>query len=203
MIEDPSRSFEYEVAKRVFDVVAAVLLLVVCAPLVAGLCIYVALTSGLPVLIAQERIGRGGRHFQLLKLRTLPREALECADHGWAVESTSKLMSFLRRTGLDELPQLVNVLRGEMSLVGPRPERPFFVKRFSEEMPAYAARHRLHVGLTGWAQIHGFRGNTSIPARLEYDLHYVRNWSLGLDVRILLRTGRAVVRDLLTDGGKT
>lgn len=137
----------------------------------------------------------------MLKLRTLPQEALATADRDWSVPATSRSMSFVRRAGLDELPQLWNVLRGEMSLVGPRPERPYFAQRFTEALPNYAARHHVHAGLTGWAQVNGLRGDSSIARRLEYDLHYLRQWSLGLDAWILLMTGWALVRDLFNTKG--
>ena len=188
-------SFDYEVAKRGFDIVGAALLLIAAAPLLAAWYLWAALSSAGPVMIRQERIGRQGRRFDLLKLRTLPQETLATADRDWSVQATSSAMSFVRRMGLDELPQLWNVLRGEMSLVGPRPERPYFVERFSEALPHYPARHHAHAGLTGWAQVNGLRGDTSIAERLEYDLHYLRHWSLGLDTWILFMTVWAVVRD--------
>lgn len=198
---DHSHSFDYEVAKRAFDVVGAALLLIASAPLLAAWYLWAALSSAGPVLIRQERIGRLGRRFEMLKLRTLPPEALATADRDWSVPATSSAMSLVRRTGLDELPQLWNVLRGEMSLVGPRPERPYFVERFTEELPGYSARHRLHAGLTGWAQVNGLRGDSSIAKRLQYDLDYSQRWSLGLDAWILLMTGWAVLRDLFSTRG--
>jgi lipopolysaccharide/colanic/teichoic acid biosynthesis glycosyltransferase len=158
-LQDPSNSFDYEVAKRAFDIVGAVVLLIASAPLLAAWYLWSALSSTGPVLIRQQRIGRLGRRFDMLKLRTLPPEVLATADRDWSVPAPSIAMSIVRQTGLDELPQLWNVLRGDMSLVGPRPERPYFVERFTEELPHYPARHRLHAGLTGWAQINGLRGD--------------------------------------------
>lgn len=198
---DRSRSFDYEITKRVFDVIGAALLLIASAPLLAAWYFGAALGSTGPVLIRQERIGRLGRRFEMLKLRTLPPETLATADRDWSVPAASSAMTFVRQSGLDELPQLWNVLRGEMSLVGPRPERPYFVERFSEELPSYPARHQLHAGLTGWAQVNGLRGNSSIAKRLQYDLDYLQRWSLGLDAWILLLTGWAVVRDLCSTRG--
>lgn len=198
---DGTRSFDYEVAKRVFDVLAASCLLIVCAPLLAAWIAWASLSSDGPAVIRQDRIGRGGRRFKMLKLRTLPVEMLATADRDWSVPATSRVMRFLRRIGLDELPQLWNVLRGDMSLVGPRPERPYFVQRFTEELPRYPIRHQLHAGLTGWAQVHGLRGDTSIATRLEYDLHYLQRWSLGLDMRILLMTAWAIARDVFRPRG--
>ena len=197
---DPARSFDYDVAKRGFDVIGAALLLIAAAPLLAAWYVCAVFSSAGPVLIRQERIGRLGRRFDLLKLRTLPQEALATADRDWAVPATSSAMAFVRRIGLDELPQLWNVLRGEMSLVGPRPERPYFVERFTKRFPNYPARHHVHAGITGWAQINGLRGDTSIADRLEHDLHYSRHWSLGLDAWILLMTVGAVARDLFATG---
>ena len=194
-LQDPSNSFDYEVAKRAFDIVGAVVLLIASAPLLAAWYLWSALSSTGPVLIRQQRIGRLGRRFDMLKLRTLPPEVLATADRDWSVPAPSIAMSIVRQTGLDELPQLWNVLRGDMSLVGPRPERPYFVERFTEELPHYPARHRLHAGLTGWAQINGLRGDSSIAKRLQYDLEYQQRWSLSLDAWILLMTGWAVLRD--------
>lgn len=195
-----ARSFDYEVTKRGFDVVGAALLLVASAPLLAVWYLWAALTSAGPVLIRQERIGRMGKRFELLKLRTLPPETLATSDRDWSVPAASNAMSFVRRIGLDELPQLWNVLRGEMSLVGPRPERPYFVQRFTQQLPGYPSRHQLHAGLTGLAQVRGLRGDSSIAERLEYDLHYLRQWSLGLDAWILLMTVWTVARDLIAAG---
>ena len=132
----------------------------------------------------------------MYKFRTLGRDSLERGDHEWKVEPPNRLAAFLRATGLDELPQLINVLRGEMSLVGPRPERPHFVDRFQSELPFYSTRHRLQVGITGWAQVNGLRGDTSIAERVEYDLYYLNHWSLWFDLRILARTVTGFFRDL-------
>jgi lipopolysaccharide/colanic/teichoic acid biosynthesis glycosyltransferase len=133
-------------------------------------------------------VGRGGRLFRLYKFRTLEPRPLARSEVEWSAPAAHPLAALLRQTGLDELPQLVNVLRGEMSLVGPRPERPHFVKQFQKRLPDYAARHRLQAGITGWAQVHGFRGDTSIARRLEYDLFYLNHWSLRFDLWILLLT---------------
>jgi lipopolysaccharide/colanic/teichoic acid biosynthesis glycosyltransferase len=137
-------------------------------------------------------VGRGGRFFRLCKFRTIERRPLKRSEVEWSAAASHPFAALLRRTGLDELPQLIHVLRGEMSLVGPRPERPHFVKVFERQLPCYAARHHLEPGITGWAQVHGLRGDTSIQRRLEYDLFYLRHWSLGLDVRILLLTVRGL-----------
>jgi exopolysaccharide biosynthesis polyprenyl glycosylphosphotransferase len=145
-----------------------------------------------PVFYAQERMGLDGRLFGMLKFRSMKVNA-ETAGAQWAQENDprrTRVGAFLRKTSLDELPQLINVFLGDMSLVGPRPERPEFVREFKEKFPQYMLRHRVRAGITGWAQIHGWRGNTSVSKRIEYDLYYIENWSVGLDVKILWLTLR-------------
>ncbi len=179
------------IAKRVFDVVAGALALVIAAPLMALVAAGVLLTSGRPIFYVQERMGLDGRVFSMLKFRTMKREAESASGPVWTEREDprrTRLGTFLRRFSLDELPQLWNVLKGEMSLVGPRPERPIFIEQFRGEIPGYMLRHKVKAGMTGWAQIHGWRGNTSLPDRIEHDLYYIQHWSLGLDVRILIRT---------------
>jgi len=187
--------------RRLLDRAAAVVLLAAASPLLAVLAWLVRRSSPGPALLAQERIGLGGKPFRLYKLRTLPLEAAGASDRCWAADAPDPAMRFLRRTGLDELPQLWNVVKGEMALVGPRPERPYFVRKFTEELPDYAERHRIRGGITGWAQIHGLRGDTSVERRLEYDLWYLRNRSAGLDLRILARTVVALARAATTRPG--
>jgi Undecaprenyl-phosphate glucose phosphotransferase len=179
------------VLKRTFDLVFGVGALLVALPAMAGIAIAVVVTSGRPVLYRQERMGLDGRRFRMLKFRTMGLDAE--AQHGpqWAIRDDprrTRLGTFLRRFSLDELPQLLNVLRGEMSLVGPRPERPSFVEDFRRRVPGYMLRHKMKAGITGWAQINGWRGNTSIEKRIEYDLEYIARWSLGFDLSILLQT---------------
>lgn len=173
--------------KRVVDVVASVLGLVVALPVLVVCALLVRHEVGPGPLFRQERVGLDGRTFPLLKLRTMRPDA--SSDVRWnAQESVGPVGGWLRRLSLDELPQLWNVLRGEMSLVGPRPERPHFVEQFALDYDDYLWRHRVPVGVTGWAQVHGLRGDTSISERARFDNHYVENWSLWLDVKILLRT---------------
>jgi lipopolysaccharide/colanic/teichoic acid biosynthesis glycosyltransferase len=151
----------------------------------------VRLSSGGGVLYRQRRVGLDGHEFTIIKFRTMPRDAETDTGPVWTRSDDPRvtpLGRFLRRWSLDELPQLVNVLRGEMSLVGPRPERPYFVRRFSESVPRYLERHRVRSGMTGWAQVNGCRGDVPIGRRTEYDVYYVENWSLWLDLRILLMT---------------
>jgi exopolysaccharide biosynthesis polyprenyl glycosylphosphotransferase len=192
---DP-RGWEFAI-KHAFDRIAALIALILAAPLMAAIAIGVRLSSPGGALFCQRRVGRDGRVFDLLKFRTMYEtaaptrfELLEgCAPGG--IEGEDRRTSFgrwLRDSSLDELPQLINVLRGEMSLVGPRPERPEFVERFATEVLRYQDRHRVKSGITGWAQVHGLRGQTSIRDRVEWDNYYIRNWSLGLDLRILAMT---------------
>lgn len=184
-------------AKRALDVVASTLALVVLAPIMGICALAVRLETGPGIIFRQLRIGRHGRPFQLYKFRSLkPANEHESATN-WSIDLDDRLGPvgrFLRRTSLDELPQLVNVLRGDMSLVGPRPERPHFVKQFVRLHERYDDRHRVDAGLTGWAQVNDLRGDTPIDARVRFDNHYIENWSLWTDIKILLRTARAVAR---------
>ena len=177
-------------AKRAFDVVLSGLFLALLSPLLALVVLAVKLSSRGPVLYAQERVGLDGKPFRMLKFRTMRTDAEEggprfAQDRDPRVTAVGAL---LRRTSLDELPQLWNVLLGDMSLVGPRPERPVFIDQFRRHIPRYQLRHMVKSGMTGWAQIHGLRGNTSIQKRVEYDLYYIEHWSLLLDLKILART---------------
>ena len=178
------------VAKRAFDILFSSLALLLVSPVMLLVALAVKLTSRGPVLYQQERMGMDGAVFPILKFRTMrvdsersgPRMATAADDRRTAPGA------FLRRTSLDELPQLFNVLRGDMSLVGPRPERPVFIEEFKRQIPRYHLRHKVKSGITGWAQINGLRGQTSIQKRIEYDLYYIENWSLLLDLKILVRT---------------
>jgi exopolysaccharide biosynthesis polyprenyl glycosylphosphotransferase len=190
--------------KNVFDWMAAALLLVALAPVLGGVALAVYLSAGRPLLYRQPRVGRDGRTFEMLKFRSmtngdddepvldLPPDTAPGGVEG--ADRRTKVGRLLRRTSLDELPQLFNILRGEMSLVGPRPERPDFVEVFERDVYRYSDRHRVKSGITGWAQIHGLRGQTSISDRVEWDNYYIENWSLWLDVKILTLTARAVFR---------
>jgi Undecaprenyl-phosphate glucose phosphotransferase len=179
------------VLKRGFDLVFGTAGLLLALPIMAAITIAVAIASGRPILYRQERMGLDGRRFGMLKFRTMVADAEAETGPRWAVRDDprrTQLGAFLRAWSLDELPQLFNVLRGEMSLVGPRPERPSFVEDFRRRVPGYMLRHTMKAGITGWAQINGWRGNTSIEKRIEYDLEYIARWSLGFDLAILLRT---------------
>jgi exopolysaccharide biosynthesis polyprenyl glycosylphosphotransferase len=183
--------------KRAVDIVVAAAALVVLAPLIIAAATAVLLESGRPVIFRQDRVGLDGRVFRLFKFRSMRPADEQESQLLWTISGDpriGKVGRFLRRTSIDELPQLWNVLRGDMSLVGPRPERPSFVDEFTSNHDLYWARHRVPAGLTGLAQINGLRGNTSISDRARYDNYYIANWSLWLDVRILLLTGREAFR---------
>ncbi len=177
--------------KRVADIVTAGLALVVLSPLLLLLALVNRIVDGPGVIFRQERIGVDGKPFELLKFRSLrPATSTESATM-WNIKHDDRVSwygKFLRKSSLDELPQLINILRGDMSIVGPRPERPHFTEQFSEMYPYYGSRHRVPCGLTGWAQIHGLRGDTSIAGRARYDNFYIENWSLWLDFKIVMRT---------------
>ncbi|MCG3134301.1 MAG: hypothetical protein HMLKMBBP_01595 [Planctomycetes bacterium] len=182
--------------KRTTDVALAAALLVASAPVIALCALVVRLTSPGPALYTQERMGLDGRKFRIFKLRTMRTDAEDLTGPVFAAPSDPRATPFgrfLRRFSIDELPQLVNVLRGEMSLVGPRPERPSFIAQFRARYPGYMLRHSVKAGMTGWAQVHGFRGESSLEDRLRYDLEYIERWSFFFDLEILGRTAFQVV----------
>ena len=184
--------------KRVFDCVGSALLLLVTSwlfPIIAWL---IKREDGGPVFFSQVRTGLDGRSFRLYKFRSMRADAEGDGEAQWTRSNDSRVTrigDFLRRTNLDELPQLFNVLIGDMSLVGPRPEQPKFVERFRNRYPTYNTRHRVRSGITGWAQVNGLRGDTSIRQRVAHDLYYIENWSLGLDIKILWRTFRIALHE--------
>ncbi len=185
-------------AKRVFDFVFSLAVLATLWPVLLALAAAVRLTSPGPVFYRQERMGLDGRPFHMLKFRTMSADAERHTGPVWAAATDARrtrLGTFLRRFSLDELPQFLNVLRGEMSVVGPRPERPVFVERFRQTVPGYMLRHKVKSGITGWAQVHGLRGNTSLEKRIEYDIEYIERWSLWLDLRIIAMTVARVLVD--------
>jgi Undecaprenyl-phosphate glucose phosphotransferase len=178
-------------AKRMTDILASAVALVLLSPLLLLIAAIVKLTSPGPILYVQERMGLDGRSFRMLKFRSMRVDAEQQSGAVWAQAGDARRTrfgTFLRQTSLDELPQLWNVLCGDMSLVGPRPERPVFVNKFRTEIPHYMLRHKVRAGITGWAQVNGWRGNTSLNRRIECDLFYIRNWSYALDLKILTMT---------------
>ncbi len=194
--ESPGQGWN-AVLKRGFDLVFAALGLVILSPLLLLLALWVRLDSPGPVLYAQERVGLSGRHFRMYKFRTMRVDA-EAEGPGWTKADDPRRTGaggILRRLSLDELPQLWNVLLGQMSLVGPRPERPMYVEQFRSSVPRYMLRHHVKAGITGWAQVNGLRGDTPLDRRIEYDLYYIRHWSLGFDLKILGLTLIRVFRD--------
>lgn len=186
--------------KRLCDLLLASIFLLLLWPLLLLIALAVRLSSPGPALFRQERVTRGGQIFWMYKFRTMPVDTELGSGPIWATADDPRptpLGTLLRRSSLDELPQLLNVLNGSMSFVGPRPERPFFVERFSQSIPGYARRHQVKAGLTGLAQIQGLRGDTSIEERVRCDLTYIENWSLSLDLRIILQSFWVVVADFI------
>jgi len=187
----PAESLDYALMKRCFDIAFSLAVLILAAPLLLVIATFVALTSPGPVLFVQERVGLNGRVFRMYKFRTMQLAPKGESDTRWTSQGDSRctvIGTILRKTSLDELPQFLNVLKGDMSVVGPRPERPYFVQRFLSDVSGYNNRHWLKVGITGWAQVNGWRGDTSIHKRLEYDLYYLQNWTFSLDLRIIALT---------------
>jgi Undecaprenyl-phosphate glucose phosphotransferase len=186
-----AESILYIILKRAFDLGFAASVLILGAPVLLLLALLVRLSSPGPVFFVQERVGLNGKLFRMFKFRTMAVSAQGDSDTRWTVKGDPRctpLGRILRQTGLDELPQFFNVLKGDMSVVGPRPERPMLVQRFMQSVGNYNRRHYLKVGITGWAQVHGWRGDTSIEKRVEYDLYYVRHWTLSLDLLIVILT---------------
>ena len=179
------------VSKRAVDILGSLAGIIVSSPIMLLAALAVRLTSRGPVIFRQERVGLHNKTFNMYKFRTMEMQRPSAEQKAWTVKNDPRVTGvgkFLRCTSLDELPQLFNILVGEMSLVGPRPERPQFVDKFKEEIPRYMIKHQVRPGLTGWAQINGYRGDTSIRKRVEYDLFYIENWSMGLDVKIMFLT---------------
>lgn len=178
-------------SKRVVDVIGSLCGLVLLSPLLLVVFILVKVTSPGPAIFMQERIGLHNKPFRMYKFRTMELQKEEKEKKAWTVKDdprVTKIGKFLRKTSIDELPQLFNILRGDMSLVGPRPERPLFVEKFKEEIPRYMIKHQVRPGLTGLAQINGYRGDTSIRKRIDYDIEYIENWSMALDFKIMFLT---------------
>ena len=179
------------VVKRLMDIFGSLVAIILFSPVMLFAVIMIKLTSPGPLIYKQERVGLHNHTFMMYKFRSMEVQSKESEKKAWTVKNDPRVTGIgklMRRTSIDELPQLFNILKGDMSLVGPRPERPFFVEKFREEIPRYMVKHQVRPGLTGWAQVNGYRGNTSIRKRIEYDLYYIENWSIGLDIKIILLT---------------
>ena len=177
--------------KRCMDIVGSLICIVLFSPIMLLTAIAVKVTSKGPLIFKQERVGLHNEPFRMYKFRTMYVQTEEEERKGWTHKDDpriTKIGRFLRKTSLDEFPQLFNVLKGDMSLVGPRPERPQYVEKFREEIPRYMIKHQVRPGMTGWAQVNGYRGDTSIRKRIEHDLYYIENWTIGLDIKILFLT---------------
>ena len=186
-LDDPfNRTLKY-----ISDYLISIIAIIITSPIMIGTAIAIKLTSPGPIIFKQERIGFQGEPFKMYKFRSMRVQPLDDEASKWTTKDDprkTKVGNFIRRTSIDELPQFFNVLKGDMSVVGPRPERPYFVEEFRKEIPKYMVKHQVRPGITGWAQIHGCRGDTSINKRIEYDIEYVENWHMGLDLGIMIKT---------------
>ena len=177
--------------KRVLDVIGSIVCIILFSPVMLITAILIRATSPGPLIFTQERVGLHNKPFRMYKFRSMAVQSAEDEKKGWTVRNdprVTRVGRVIRKTSIDELPQLFNVLKGDMSLVGPRPERPQYVEKFREEIPRYMVKHQVRPGMTGWAQVNGYRGNTSIRKRIEYDIYYIENWTIGFDLKILVLT---------------
>jgi Undecaprenyl-phosphate glucose phosphotransferase len=185
------------VGKRAFDLSLSIAMLPMLVPLMGAVALAIRISNGRPIFYFQERMGLDARVFRMFKFRTMTRDAEARSGPVWTTSDDPRrtaLGAILRRTGLDELPQIWNVLRGDMSLVGPRPERPIFIEQFRSQIPGYMLRHKIKAGIAGWAQLHGWRGDTCLRERVAHDTYYIQNWSIWLDLQILLMTAWRLFR---------
>ena len=179
------------ILKRIMDILGSVAMILIFSPIMILSAIAVRLTSKGPVIFKQERVGLHNKTFQMYKFRSMEVQSPKEEEKAWTVRDdprVTKVGKVLRRTSMDELPQLFNILKGDMSIVGPRPERPQFVEKFKETIPRYMVKHQVRPGLTGWAQVNGLRGNCSIRKRIEFDIYYIENWSMRFDIKIMFMT---------------
>ena len=177
--------------KRIVDIFGALFGIILFSPWMLIAAILVKLTDGGPIIYAQERVGLHNKPFKMYKFRSMAVQKPSEEKSKWTTPNdprVTKIGRFIRKTSIDEMPQFFNILKGDMSLVGPRPERPFYVEKFREEIPHYMIKHQVRPGLTGWAQVNGFRGDTSIQKRIDHDLYYIENWTLGFDFKIMFLT---------------
>ncbi|MFV0342346.1 MAG: undecaprenyl-phosphate glucose phosphotransferase [Anaerocolumna sp.] len=187
----PLSNFINRIVKRIIDMFGCIVALLIFGLPMIIVALIIKFTSPGPIIFTQIRIGRHNKEFKMYKFRSMEVQTESKEKKAWTTFNdprVTKIGKFIRKTSIDELPQLFNILKGEMSMVGPRPERPFFVEKFKEEIPRYMIKHQVQPGLTGWAQINGFRGDTSIRKRIDHDLYYIENWTLGLDFKILFLT---------------
>jgi Undecaprenyl-phosphate glucose phosphotransferase len=187
----PLDDFGNKILKRIFDILFSLVSIIILLPLLIAIGLGVKMTSPGPIIFKQERVGLNRRTFFMYKFRSMKVIQEGTVDTGWTTANDprkTRFGAFLRKTSLDELPQFFNVLFGQMSVVGPRPERPFFVEQFKENVPKYMVKHHVRPGITGWAQVNGLRGDTSIEERINHDIHYIENWSLILDIKIVVKT---------------
>ncbi len=178
-------------SKRLFDIVFSLVAIILTSPILVLSAILTKLTSPGPIIFKQERVGINRKNFYMYKFRSMKMQNDDDEKDKWTVKNDPRRTwwgTFMRRTSIDELPQFFNVLKGDMSVIGPRPERPYFVEKFKEEIPRYMVKHQVRPGITGWAQVNGYRGDTSIEKRIEHDLYYIENWTFSLDLRIILLT---------------
>ena len=177
--------------KRTFDFFGAIGAIILFSPVMLVVALFIKITDPGPLIFKQKRVGLKNKTFYMYKFRSMVIQKKADEEKAWTTKNDPRITpfgKFIRKTSIDELPQLFNVLKGDMSLVGPRPERPMFVDKFKEEIPRYMVKHQVRPGMTGWAQVNGLRGDTSIKKRIEYDLYYIENWTLGFDIKILFLT---------------
>jgi Undecaprenyl-phosphate glucose phosphotransferase len=180
-----------KIIKRILDFTVSVLALILLSPFMILTALIVKITSSGPIIFKQERVGLHRKKFMMYKFRSMNVQDEENEKNGWTTDNDprkTKFGTFIRKTSIDELPQLLNVLKGDMSLIGPRPERPYYVDKFRKDIPKYMIKHHVRPGMTGWAQVNGWRGNTSIKKRIEYEIYYVENWNLFMDIKIFFMT---------------
>ena len=194
----PLDIFYNSLIKRIFDVIFVICVSIVISPLLFVVAIIIKTTSPGPIIYKQERVGEGGKVFEIYKFRSMYSDNEYIDDKHWTKKNDPRITpvgKIIRKFSIDELPQFYNILKGDMSLIGPRPERPYLVNKFKESVPKYMIKHHVRPGMTGWAQINGYRGNTSIVKRIEYDIYYVENWTMFLDIRIFFKTLPALIND--------
>jgi exopolysaccharide biosynthesis polyprenyl glycosylphosphotransferase len=187
----PLNNYVNRLLKRLVDVVGSIVAILVFSIPMLIVAITIKVTSPGPIIFSQVRVGLHNRQFKMYKFRSMVVQTEKSEKKAWTTSNDTRVTrigKFIRKTSIDELPQLFNIFMGNMSMVGPRPERPYFVEKFKEEVPRYMIKHQVRPGLTGWAQINGYRGDTSIRKRIEHDLYYIENWSIGLDFKILFLT---------------